>query len=297
MDNSPLIILANKRSRGYRDVYRRHLLNVFAKRRKAPIYYLSANHAEMFSLLKPQIKSARQIIIAGGDGTFESAINCPLFHHKSLGFFPLGAGNSFYSYFYKGKRFEYLRGYFQFQETELDVLELQWNNQKIQTLFCSAGIDAEVIRLSKDRSQHGFFDYFIASCRALLTARARFPLQVAIDKKSYYFPNCINLTLGKVPYYGYGLRSLLSPINPTDNLIYGLAYLGNTFNWFNKLIRLCTLSIVAFDSSCSGLRPLKGGIFTINSNISIPIQAGGEFLGYASSLSLRVIRQQRVLTI
>ena len=69
----------------------------------------------MYENIEQKIKDDQQIIIAGGDGSFESALNYKPFWKKRLGFFPLGAGNAFYSYFYKGKRFEYLRSWFQFR--------------------------------------------------------------------------------------------------------------------------------------------------------------------------------------
>ncbi|MEK6900195.1 MAG: CDP-alcohol phosphatidyltransferase family protein, partial [Nanoarchaeota archaeon] len=144
VSSEKIVILANKRSGGYRDVYRRHLLKKFAKRRNAAIYYLPPDN--LFKDAGKITKDIDHIIIAGGDGTFEAALNHKPFHEKSLGFFPLGAGNSFYSYFYKGKKFEYLRSRFQFNEVPLDVIEMRWRGGKKETLFLSAGIDAEVAK-------------------------------------------------------------------------------------------------------------------------------------------------------
>src|SRR3989344_3064333 len=120
VEKEPMIILANKKSSGYRDRYRRYLLGVFTKRRNAPIYYLSEKN--LFSGVEKNLRNIKNVIIAGGDGTFEAALNYKQLQNKSIGFFPLGAGNAFYSYFYKGKRFEYLRSRFRFREIFLDVL-------------------------------------------------------------------------------------------------------------------------------------------------------------------------------
>ena len=134
LEKEDLMILANKRARGYKDKYRRRLLKVFAKRRKASVIHLPPKK-KMFEDLGNKIKENQQIIIAGGDGSFEGALNYKPFNDKLLGFFPMGAGNAFYSYFYKGKRFEYLRSRFNFREMKLDVLELEWEKGKKQTLF------------------------------------------------------------------------------------------------------------------------------------------------------------------
>lgn len=292
-----IIILANRRSRGYRDVYRRHLLKVFAKRRNAPIYYLSPKNGDLFSSIQSEIDSAQQIIIAGGDGTFESALNYKPLQSKSLGFFPLGAGNCFYSYFYKGKRFEYLRSRFEFREIDIDVLELKLDHQKILTFFLSAGVDAEVIRLAKERTHNGFFDYVSASWKALLTGKASFDIQCSADDTTYHWKNSINITLGKIPYHGFGVRSLLGRPVPDDGQVYGLAYVSNHSPIFNKLLRLWGLMLTTFRLRWMPLFPFRGKEVAVQSETSFPVQAGGEFLGYSKSLNVKVQRKQKVLVI
>ena len=107
-----LVILTNKRSRGYRNLYRRRLLKLFARRRKAEIIFLpeteqmfmgvekkisgfsSPSHPPPHSFNSPSLHShSHHIIIAGGDGSFEGALNYLPLKKESLGFFPLGAGN------------------------------------------------------------------------------------------------------------------------------------------------------------------------------------------------------------
>jgi len=137
-----MIILANKKSRGYKDNYRRRLLKVFSKRRNVPINFFHLRKTDMFSGIDEKVKNYKHVVIAGGDGSFEGALNYKPLEKKSLGFFPLGAGNAFYSYFYIGKRFEYLRSRFNFLEMKLDILELEWDKGKVQTSFLSLGVDS-----------------------------------------------------------------------------------------------------------------------------------------------------------
>ncbi|HLC97545.1 MAG TPA: CDP-alcohol phosphatidyltransferase family protein [Candidatus Nanoarchaeia archaeon] len=291
-----LIILANKKSRGYHDRYRRRLLRIFAKRRSARLFFLEPQK-NIFAGFQKKLSDAKYIIIAGGDGSFESALNQPKFHKKTLGFFPLGAGNAFYSYFYRGKRFEYLRSRFPFQEEELDVLEAVWEKGRRETLFLSVGLDAEPIRFAKKRTQQGAWDYLQASWKAWWKGQASFNLRCTVDGKTVYWKNSVNITVGKVPYYGYAARSLLGKIPPHDGQVYGLACVNTHAPISNKPIRLWGLLLTALGVEKPPLLAFHGQEIVVKCKKPFPLQAGGEFLGWSRSLRIRVKRKQKVLMI
>ena len=291
-----IVVLANKRATKYHDGYRRHLLRVFAQRRNAPLIFLP-QHKNMYEGTMKQLNNVQHIIIAGGDGSFESALSYKPFHTKSLGFFPLGAGNAYYSYFYKGKRYEYLRSRFPFRETLLDVVEVQWDNKLFETTFLSVGVDAEVIRMTKERGKQGFVDYFMAGAKAAAQAKAHYALECRVDGKKYYWKNCVNLTLGKVPYYGFTLRSLVGRVKSDDGYVYGLACVNTHTSFINKAVRLWALALAAFGMEKSPLLSLKGKVITVRSDVPFPVQAGGDFIGYTKFLRVRVVRKQKVLVI
>ena len=286
-----LLIVINRRSGGYNDIYRRHLLKRFTRRRKAKLLYLPDNK-DMFAGFK---QKARQIVVAGGDGSFEAALNFKPFQKKTLGFFPLGRGNAFYSYFYRGKRFEYLRSRFPFQEEELDILELEWEKGCRQTAFLSLGLDAEVIRLAS-RRQGGFFSYFLAGCRAVTKAEAAFDLDLRIDGQKLPWKNCVNLTLAKIPYYGFGLRSLFQ-VNPDDGKVYGLGVVNKHTVILNKALRLWSLVIASLGVNKPPMVEIHGQEITVKSRTPFPLQAGGEFLGFTRWIKVKVVRKQKVLVI
>jgi phosphatidylglycerophosphate synthase/diacylglycerol kinase family enzyme len=296
IEKEELSILANRKSRGYQNNYRRHLLRIFARRRKAPIIFLPKTK-NMFKGIEKQLKKANHIIIAGGDGSFESALNYKPLAKKSLGFFPLGAGNAFYSYFYKGKRFEYLRSRFSFYETKLDIFEIEWDKGTRQTAFLALGIDAEVMRRGSQRTQHGFRDYIKASWKALLNSNASYNLVCTIDGKKHLWKNCVNMIIGKIPYYGFGVRSLIGRVTPDDNNVYALVCINSHAQIFNKALRLWAIALSIFSIDKPPLLSLKGKKFQITSKIPFPIHAGGEFLGFTRKLNIRVIRKQKVLMI
>ncbi|MBT4935825.1 CDP-diacylglycerol--glycerol-3-phosphate 3-phosphatidyltransferase [Candidatus Woesearchaeota archaeon] len=296
VEKENMIILANRRSRGYHDRYRRRLLRRFAKRRQARILYLP-NSKDMFAGIDKVVKRYDHIIIAGGDGSFEGALNYKPFNGKSIGFFPLGAGNAFYSYFYRGKKFEYLRSRFKFKEEKLDVVEIEWEKGKQVTLFAGLGIDAEVARLGKTRTQNGFLDYISASWNALLKSKADYDLSVSIDGTKQFWENCVALAFGKVPYYGYAIRAMVGPIKPHDGNVYGLGVVNRHSAWLNKPLRAWGLVLASLGIVRPPLVYVRGKKIVLTSDVPFPIQAGGEFLGYTTFLKMKVVRKQNVLKI
>ncbi|MBI2581615.1 hypothetical protein HYV87_00615 [Candidatus Woesearchaeota archaeon] len=295
VEKEPMIILANKKSSGYRDRYRRYLLGVFTKRRNAPIYYLSEKN--LFSGVEKNLRNIKNVIIAGGDGTFEAALNYKQLQNKSIGFFPLGAGNAFYSYFYKGKRFEYLRSRFRFREIFLDVLRLEWEGGKRDTLFLSLGVDGEVVHAISHKKRHSFPDYFSAGAKVAFGKNLQYAIDCTVDGKKYHWKNCINLILGKVPYIGFGMRSLLGTIQEDDGQVLGMACVNTHSPFFNKALRLWAIFLSQMGLAKAPLVILKGKEFLIESKKPFPLQAGGEFLGYTKLVKVSVKRKQKVLMI
>jgi diacylglycerol kinase family enzyme len=291
-----IVILANRKSRGYHDGYRRHLLKLFARRRGAEIIFLPHDE-DMFKGIEEEIKGVKHIIIAGGDGSFEGALNYKPFHSKALGFFPLGAGNAYYSYFYKGNRLEYLRSRFKFEEMELDILEMEWDKGKLQTGFVSLGLDADVLRMSSPRSIHGFRDYFVGGVKVAAIVNPRHIFNCKVDGKKYKFDNCVTFTLAKIPYFGFGLKCLFGKTNPNNGLVYGLAMVPHRYSsFFNKALRLASLVLLNFGFNIASL-PLRGKVFEVKSKKPFALQAGGEYLGFTKTVKVRVVRKQKVLVI
>ena len=290
-----IVILANPKASGYHDGYRRHLLNIFARRRKAAVLYLPQQQ-EMYHKVEQKLKHIPHVVIAGGDGSFESALNYPPFQDKSLGFFPLGSGNAYYSYFYQGKRFEYLRSRFQFREAELDVLEIEHDHGKTQTTFVTVGYDAEVIH-HRPMGKFGFFWYMIAALKVAFTLPTAYSLHCTVGTRKVWLRNAINFNLGKIPYYGFALRSLVGPVQPDDHLVYGLALVNTHSRWWNKPVRGLGLLMAALNLEKPPVISFKGKKIIIESKEPFPLQAGGEFLGYSKMLKVRVKRKQKVLVI
>ncbi len=290
-----LVVLTNRRSRGYGDLYRRRLLKIFARRRKAEVLFLPDTE-NMFVGVEEKTSRFEHIIIAGGDGSFEGALNYSPLRNKSLGFFPLGAGNYYYSYFYRGKRFEYLRSRFRFREESLDILQLEWNSGKKQTTLLSLGLDAEIMRLAQ-RKRAGASDYLLAGVRGAFRRMPAYSFRLTIDGKIHELRKVLTLTLAKVPYFGLGLRALVGKTHPADGRVYGTAVVNTHHSFWNKAIRLWALIFANFNILKAPFFSFNGKEIEIRSDEAFPLQAGGEFLGFTKWVKVKVVRKQKVLVV
>jgi CDP-diacylglycerol--glycerol-3-phosphate 3-phosphatidyltransferase len=296
VEKEKILVLANKKAGNYHDSFRRKLLNIFVRKRKAELRYISPENG-MFQEVSKDINKFDQVVIAGGDGSFESALNYVPFKKKTLGFFPLGAGNAFYSYFYKGKGFVYLKSKFKFKEDSIDVVEVEWDQGKRETTFIVAGVDAEAIRLLQKGKMHGFKDYFGACVKGLSRARADYDFELNVDGKAVRWENCVNLTLGKIPYYGYGLRSMIHS-EPHDGKVYVQGVVNRGAPIFNKFFRVwALLFLTPLRLEYPPLFSLSGKEIVITSEVPFPLLLGGDFMGYTHTLKMKVKRKQKVLVI
>jgi diacylglycerol kinase family enzyme len=250
----------------------------------------------MFKPVHQAISAHKQIIIAGGDGSFEGALNHPLLKKKTLGFFPLGAGNAYYSYFYKGKKFVYLRSKFRFRLSDLDIIKVEWDGGSRETTFLSLGIDAEVMRQSKKRTNMGLLDYVRGSWKTLWGSRANYELGLDIDGKKICWDRCANLTLTTIPFLGYDLRSVISKCNH-DGKVNCQAIINKDSLILNKLLRLWGLILSQLRLEHPPIYEFSGKKIEIHSEVPFPIQTGGDFVGYTQHLKVKVVRKQKVLVI
>ncbi len=298
VEHENMVILVNTKSRGYAHRYRRRLLRKFAKKRKAKTIILSKK-GDMFAGIGPKIKEYDHVIIAGGDGSFEAALNHTIFNNKSLGFFPLGAGNAFYSYFYRGKKFEYLRNRFTFDEVELDALNLEWDKGTVETTLLSLGMDADVVKFNEQERTvgGGFSDYVSATIKMFASKPSRYDLSLKIDGREQKWDNVVTITAGKIPYLGFGMRALLGSIESDDKKFLGLATINVHSMRSNKVVRLMSFFMGLIGMYKPPLKAFKASELIIECDNKFPLQVAGEFLGYTHKIKVTMGRRQKVLMI
>jgi len=276
------IILVNRKSRGFFDTDRYFLIDSFKKRFNASV--------NSFSDPFP-VDSVSSVFVAGGDGSFDIALNNSFLKDKTIGFIPFGAGNAVHYFLNNGVSFRNLPSS-SFKKRSVDVLELSFDGVKHETLFFGIGFDADVVRFSK-RSSSGFFDYISGIMRSLFSP-TRHDFVCNVDGKDFSFNNCISFSLGKVPYYGYGLRSIPGSIIWDDGFVYGFAYTNSLHFLLNKIVRFVSGFLVSsgFDFLKKG--KVKGRNIVISSKYEFPVHAGGEFLGFTKRISVNIKRRQDV---
>lgn len=280
------VILANRSSGRGRDRLRLSLLRRFARKCKAKLRWLSPR-----SLFR-KIRGA-DVIVAGGDGSFEIALNEPGLRNKRLGFFPLGSGNALFPFFYKGRWIGELRNDIKLKESVVDVLELKWDGGSRETLFLSVGFDADVMRLT-EKKRHGLMQYVKGFWRTVVQKQERASVRCSIDGDEFQWVDCVNVSLGKVPYYGYGLRSIPGRVHADDGFVYGFVCHA-AHRVLRVPLRLLAAFLALFHIDWPFKR-FKAKEFSLRSDVPLPVQAGGDFLGYSKSVVVRIKRQQRVLT-
>lgn len=289
-DMTNAAVFVNTKSRGYYYLIRRFIFNKFVKKRNLKVFYVQS-----IDEIVKYAKKYDPIIIASGDGFFAGVMASPMLNKKTIGFFPMGAGNAAFPFFYNSMFTTSLLGNFNFYVEEIDILEVELDNSKIEALFVSIGLDAEWVRLNPPRSRNGLRDFFVGTVKSIPEAESSFPLNCEVDGKQHFWKHTINLTLGKLPFYGLGVRSLPYGVHHSDGKVYGLLCKGIAKMQLNKLVRLGTIISNALGFSDPALVKLKGSSFKISSENNLPVQAAGEFIGYSKRISVKVKRKQKVL--
>jgi len=177
------------------------------------------------------------------------------------------------------------------------VVEVEWEKGKIQTTFLALGVDAEVPYYQKNESSHGFIHYIRASWVALIRSKPAYDLICKIDGKEEELHNCVNFTLGKVPYYGYSIRSLVGEIPSNDGNVHGLAVVNTHAVYLNKIARIWGLILSSLNLEKHPLVKFAGKKFEIKSGIPFPFVVGGDFVAFTTWIKVRIKRKQKVLVI
>lgn len=273
------IVLANPKSTGNNWPTVRALLDRFVKHHDARLVFLGDS---MFTGLRIREEG---VIIAGGDGTFQAALNHKPFRKKAIGFFPLGAGNAVHASLHEQRKLlGLLSG--KLVVKELDVLHIRWHNGSIDTVMFSMGVDALIMERTKRQSFLRSIDYAKAAADVSRKSHSWNATWV-IDGK-HHQGSFTNVLVGKIPYYGYAIKSIPGNVKFNDGKIYGLFSDGK----MKPLDRMLHLFAMHFGLTKKGAFRCKS--FTVEGE-EFPIQGAGEFLGRTNKVIVRVLRKQRIL--
>lgn len=283
-------ILIHTKARGNHKAFRRYLLKRFIQLYKLKPFYVT-NKKDFLAL---SIKNYKNVFIASGDGFFNAVLNDKRFYDKTLGFFPLGAGNAMYPYVYGHLPFMSLRLKKTFYEKEIDVLTIKTKKLTIQTLFASIGFDAEFVKYDKTRTTDSKKDFMNCAKNVLVKKMPISDITYIADNQTIIQKNVFTAAFGKMPYYGYRIKSMPIKINSSDNNVYLCGYKGTPLHNLNKLLRIAHITPVPYIKKPI-IKNVKGEKITINSQKKVALQYAGEFAGYVNTIDLKINRKQKIL--
>jgi diacylglycerol kinase family enzyme len=293
IDVSGATIFVNTLSRGHFSMFRRHILKKFVEKNNLNIQYVTTIDQITSSDIA---KKSKIIFIASGDGFFDGVLGNSFFNNKSLGFFPLGVGNAVFPFFYKKKIYCSLLKKIKFYQSEIDIIQIKLNDKNLETLGTSIGLDAEFMKHHPQRTKLGWVDYIKGGILTFALAKNNYKLTISVDNKKQKITKIVNITLGKLPYYGFKVRCLPYRVNPSNGLIYSVVCKSIFRTHINKILRAISFLSILFNLYNPVLKNIHGEKFIIKSNSVFPIQSGGEFLGYFKKAEITVKRKQKFLT-
>jgi len=167
----------------------------------------------------------RRFIAVGGDGTAHELLNGIFTHagasaHISLGFLPLGTGNSFLRDFTDNGPEAALQALLENRKRPVDLLRLTHSTGQIYAFnLLSVGFTADVAALTNRRFKSlGRFGYLLGVFLRVIQLRRRAFALRCDDDKDWDERRCLFLTFNNSKYTG-GTMLIAPQSDPTDGLI------------------------------------------------------------------------------
>jgi len=167
----------------------------------------------------------RRFIAVGGDGTAHELLNGIFTHagasaHISLGFLPLGTGNSFLRDFTDNGPEAALQALLENRKRPVDLLRLTHSTGQIYAFnLLSVGFTADVAALTNRRFKSlGRFGYLLGVFLRVVQLRRRAFALRCDDDKDWDERRCLFLTFNNSKYTG-GTMLIAPQSDPTDGLI------------------------------------------------------------------------------
>jgi diacylglycerol kinase family enzyme len=277
-------LIANPKAGNQQEFNRKKaILNKVANRLKIPIFGLdSKNKTEFQQLAKSLSNDFEVLIVAGGDGTFSDVLNSELNPQVTLAYLPLGSGNALRHGLELPTSVE--KWYARFQRKQVKELDLILYNDSYRCFFSGIGFEALVMQerqRMRKKGYDGFLAYGIPIAKGILSFHPRFSASIEIDGTKYQINDILTISLGKHPYYGYGIKA-----NPYAQWDDGLIHL-RPIN--ESPISLTWRLPYAFFGTLTPKTYFKGKTMTITAESEHPIQCDGEFMGTAQTATFTIL--------
>jgi len=168
------------------------------------------NHAQSYCQ-KNSLENYDDIIICGGDGTFNEVINGILMNKDQeiprLGFLPGGTGNSFMHDLDAVDINQALNKIIQNNSDTLDVLQLTYDNKTIYSFnVVGWGLVTDILVLAEKMRFLKSFRYSIASLFYIFTAKSK-TIKFIVDDQTIFNDNYLFILICNTIHTGKGMKA------------------------------------------------------------------------------------------
>jgi diacylglycerol kinase (ATP) len=224
------------------------------------------------------------VIIGGGDGTLNSAIEGLIDTKLPLGILPMGTANDLARTL--GIPTDLSAACQVIASGKLRLIDLGWVNGQHFFNVASLGLSVQITkRLTKDVKQRwGVFAYAFTALQTLLSARP-FRAEIRVNNQSFYVKT-LQIAIGNGRYYGGGMTVAEDATIDDKRLdLYSL----ETNNWW-EIIALLPAMRQGNHTDWPNVRALHGQEFEVNTSKRRSINTDGEITTHTPA-KFRVIPQ------
>jgi diacylglycerol kinase (ATP) len=277
-------IIANPKAGNIKAALRkRTILEFVAQQLHATILGLESKDRPEFQKIAQSISNEAEIlIVAGGDGTFSDVLNANLNPKVILAYLPLGSGNALR--FGLNQPISYQKWIARFQQQQVKELDVILYNDTYRCFFTGIGFEAQIMLDRKRMREKGFdgiIAYGIPIAKGILTAHPRFSAVIDVDGNEHAVSNALTISLGKHPYYGYGIKA--NPYAVWDD---GYIHVRPITE---SPISLAWRLLYAFIGTLKPQTYFKGKSLTIFTETPLPVQCDGEILPATNKASFTIL--------
>ncbi len=245
----------------------------------------STNHAhELSDTIRRYQNQVELVIIGGGDGTLNSAIEGLIDTKLPLGILPMGTANDLARTL--GIPTDLSAACQVISSGKVRLIDLGWVNGQYFFNVASLGLSVQITqRLTKDIKQRwGVLAYAFTALQTLWESRP-FRAEIRVNNQSFHVKT-IQIAIGNGRYYGGGMTVAEDATIDDKRLdLYSL----ETKNWW-EIIALLPAMRQGNHTSWPSVRALHGQEFEINTSKRRPINTDGEITTHTPA-KFRVIPQ------
>jgi len=203
------------------------------------------------------------IIVIGGDGTINEAVNGLIIsgksHYLPLGLIPSGSGNAFASDLNLNSIDQAVENILKFNLMDIDVMKINYNNSITYSVnILGWGMASRVNKIAEKLRIFGGIRYTVASIFCILFLKPK-PMDISIDDISIKCKGLFFLALNTI-HTGKGMR--MAPDAKLNDGLLDFIYFENASRWnvFQIFLKIFSGNHIY----CKGVEYIQGKEFSIN---------------------------------